>query len=118
LLKERDSRGRESSPAFMRRYLELTPAIPTAKANRGVKVLLTRTTLPSSVVALKRTAFYREIMQPQGWRHAAALCFWGDPPAESPVFVMSVNRREGRSDFSRQDVAALRRIHPFVDCAV
>ena len=32
LLKERDSRGRESEPAFMRRYVELTPALPIAVA--------------------------------------------------------------------------------------
>jgi DNA-binding CsgD family transcriptional regulator len=118
LLKERDSRGRESDPAFMRRYLELTPALPAAIANRGIKILLTRTTVPRSVADLHRTAFYREIMQPQGWRHAVALCFWGDPPGEAPIFVASVNRAEGQRDFSKQDIGSLERIHPFIDCAV
>jgi hypothetical protein len=46
LLKERDSRGRESDPALMRRYVELTPALPIAMANRGINVLSTRTILP------------------------------------------------------------------------
>jgi DNA-binding CsgD family transcriptional regulator len=118
LMKERDSRGRESSPSFMRRYLELTPALPAAMANRGIKILLTRTTVPRSVAELHRTAFYREIMRPQGWRHAVALCFWGDPPAEAPIFVASVNRAEGQRDFSKQDIGSLERIHPFIDCAV
>lgn len=118
LLKERDSRGRESGPAFMRRYVELTPALPAAMTNRGIKVLHTRTTLPRSAAELHRTAFYREVMQPQGWRHAIALCFWGDPPAEAPVFVASVNRSEGQRDFSEQDIASLERIYPFIDCAV
>ena len=117
LLKERDSRGRESGPAFMRRYVELTPALPFAMANRGVNVLSTRAILPG-IAELRKTAFYREIMQPQGWRHAVSLCFWGDPPAEAPIFVTSAYRRERRSDFADFEIARLARIHPFLDCAV
>jgi DNA-binding CsgD family transcriptional regulator len=57
-------------------------------------------------------------MRPQGWRHAVSLCFWGESPAGLPVFVTSVNRREGRRDFARTDLARLARVHPFLDCAV
>jgi hypothetical protein len=67
LLKERDSLGRKYAPAFMRRYAELTPAIPLVLANRGIKILPTRTGLPGPISKLRRTAFYREIMRPQGW---------------------------------------------------
>src|SRR5688572_849460 len=42
LLKERDSRGRESSPEFMRRHLALNPAIPVAMANHGIRLITTR----------------------------------------------------------------------------
>ena len=59
LLKERDSRGRESDPVLMRRYVELTPALPAAMADRGVKILCTRTILPRSAAELHQTAFYR-----------------------------------------------------------
>ena len=118
LLKQRDSRGREYGPAFMRRYIELTPAIPLAIANRGIKIQPTRMGLPSSTRELRRSAFYREIMQPQGWRHAVALLFWSDPPAEMPIFVTSAYRIEGQSDFSEQDIAGLEGIHPYLDCAV
>ena len=118
LLKQRDSRGREYGPAFMRRYMELTPAIPLAIANRGIKIQPTRTGLPGSTRELRRSAFYREIMQPQGWRHAVALLFWRDPPAEMPIFVTSAYRIEGQSDFSEQDIAGLEGIHPYLDCAV
>ena len=48
LLKQRDSRGREYGPAFMRRYMELTPAIPLAMANRGIKISLHARGLPTS----------------------------------------------------------------------
>src|SRR5690348_14400757 len=46
LLKQRDSRGRVSDPAFMRRYMELTPALAVAMANPGIKIICTRTVLP------------------------------------------------------------------------
>jgi DNA-binding CsgD family transcriptional regulator len=102
----------------MRRYMELTPALPLAMANPGVKILTTRGVLPRAPAVLKRSPFYREIMQPQGWRHAVALCFWGSARAASPVFVASTYRTEGRRDFTRQDVARLSSVHPFIDCAV
>ena len=69
-------------------------AMAMAMANRGIKLLRTGASLPLSARKLHKTAFYREIMQPQGWRHAVALCFWGEPPAESPLFVTSVYRGE------------------------
>lgn len=116
-LKERDSRGRHYSPAFMRRYMELNPAIPITMASQGLKVLPTRTGLPRDR-ELRKLPFYREIMQRQGWRHAVALCFWGDPPADLPVFVTGVYRAEGRRDFSLAEIARLERIHPFIDSAV
>lgn len=116
-LKERDSRGRQYGPAFMRRYMELNPAIPLTRATPGLKVLPTRIGLPRDW-DLQKTPFYREIMQRQGWRHAVALCFWGDPPADLPIFVTSVYRMEGRRDFSDADIARLTSIHPFIDSAV
>jgi DNA-binding CsgD family transcriptional regulator len=118
LLKERDSRGRTYDLAFMRRYVELTPALPFARANRGVALLRTRELLPESMASLHASAFYREVMQPQGWRHGVALCFWGQPAGALPLLVASVYRREGQRDFSGDETARLERIHPFIDCAV
>lgn len=118
LLKERDSRGREYGPEFTRRFIELSPAIPVARANPGLDLLTTRAALPHSEADLKKSDFYREIMQAQGWRHAVALCFWSQPLAELPVFVASVYRREGRRDFSDADLIRLRSVHPFLSCAI
>lgn len=118
LLKERDSRGREYAPSFMRRYAELTPALPLVLSNRGIKILTTRTGLPGPTSTLRRTAFYREIMRPQGWRHGVTLCFWGDRPAQLPILVIVAYRREGRRDFSAHDVETLEHFHPFIDCAL
>jgi len=118
LLKQRDSRGREYGPEHMRRYAELTPALPLALANPGITLLTTRESLPSHSQALRRTAFYLEIMQVEGWRHAVALCFWGQPGNVSPVFVASVNRVDGQRDFAAREIDTLRRLHPFIDSAI
>jgi hypothetical protein len=100
LLKERNSRGREYGPAFMRRYAELTPAIPVVRSTPGIKILTTRAHLTLRIDALRRTPFYREIMREQGWRHGVSLCFWGEQPTELPILVLVLYRREGRRDFS------------------
>jgi len=118
LLKARDSRGYPYSAQLMHRYLELTPAIPIVLATPGIRVITTRAALPRSRMALRASAFYREIMQPLGWRHSVALCFWSTEPTNLPVIVTSVERREGRRDFSPGDVASLERLHPCLDAAV
>ena len=118
LLKARDSRGRRYSHEFMRRHVELNPAIPLVAANPGIKVVPTRTGLRHSERELRGTSFYREIMKPLGWRHSVALCFWGNPPAGLPVFVLSAERSEGRHDFSNRDITTLQRLHPFLQSAV
>jgi DNA-binding CsgD family transcriptional regulator len=64
---------------------------------------------------LEKTAFYQEIMRPQGWRHAVALCFWGDPPAPFPVLVLTANRKGNRPDFSDEELRALRDVHDVLD---
>jgi DNA-binding NarL/FixJ family response regulator len=117
-LNERDSRGRVWNRAFMRRYIELSPAIPLVFANPGIKVLPTRLGLSASEAELRSTPFYREIMRVQGWRHGVALCFWAQPPAPLPIFVLAVYRREGQPDFAAGETAALESLHPFLAPAV
>ncbi|MGE3519933.1 MAG: helix-turn-helix transcriptional regulator [Vicinamibacterales bacterium] len=117
MLREHDSRGRTYGADFMRRYAALTPAVPLVLANPGIKVLPTRSGLPNRTRELRRTEFYREVMKPQGWRHAVALCFWGEA-TPFPVMVITLNREEGRPDFSRADIARLDATHPVLDAAV
>ena len=118
LLRERDSRGIVYTPQFMQRAIALNPAIPLALASPGVRILTTRSAIPRSDSELRATPFYREIMRPQGWRHAVALCFWGEPAGALPVFVLSVYRIEGRPDFGSADVTRLEDVYPFFASAV
>jgi DNA-binding CsgD family transcriptional regulator len=118
LLKERDSRGIEYSPQFVRRYIELTPAIPLALANPGVRYLTTRTAIRGRESSIRTSAFYREVMRPQGWRHGVAMCFWAEPAGPLPIFVLSSYRVEERADFRSVDLARLDAIYPFIAVAV
>lgn len=113
-LKERDSRGRVWDRAFMRRYIELTPAIPLVSANPGVRILATRFTITASELDLHRTPFYNEVMKRQGWRHGVALCFWAAPSASFPIFVLTLYRTEGQPDFNDLDLAILDYLHTFL----
>ena len=117
-LRERDSRGREYSLEFTKRHAELTPAARIAIAAPGVKIIPTRTGLTLPEDELRKTDYFREVMQVQGWRHAVALCFWGDPPAHQPVSVFGVFRTAAQSDFSDNEIARLADLHPFIDAAV
>jgi DNA-binding CsgD family transcriptional regulator len=118
LLKGCDSRGREYSPELMRRHVQLSPAIPIALTRPGVRILSTQKELAIPEEELRQMAFYREIMKPLGWRHSVALCFWSSPPGQLPFFVATVERGQGRRDFSDPEIASLERVYPFLDCAV
>jgi DNA-binding CsgD family transcriptional regulator len=117
-LKERDSRGRVWGRAFMRRYLKLTPAIPIVVTNPGIKILASRVVITASDVELHRTPFYREVMQPQGWRHGVVLCFWAGPSASFPIFVLCLYRAAGQPDFTDHDLSVLESVHSFLAPAV
>ena len=116
-LKERDSLGRVWAPRFMQRYAELTPAIPFVMANPGVRLITTKSLLTLPEPELHQTPFYREVMQRQGWRHGAVLCFWSQPSA-FPVLVVCVYRGSGHLDFSSRELATLDALHPFLAPAV
>src|ERR1044071_3044244 len=112
LVEEGESLGRTRGKGGMRRYLGLTPAIPAVLSRPGTKVVATRHEIRVDDATLRRTAFYREVMRPQGWRHAVSLCFWADPPV-FPIFVLTLNRRARRPDFSRNEIARLERLHEY-----
>ena len=118
LLQERDSRGRHYGAQFTDLHSRLSPAIPIALANPGIKLVPTRTGLPQDDAELRKSDFYRKIMRVQGWRHAVALCFWDGPPPQTPVLVFTVKRAEGAADFSDEDLADLETMHAFIEPTV
>ncbi len=57
LMKQRDSNGREYGLEYMRRYMELTPALPIALANRGIKILRTAPSCRARMRVSRRLPF-------------------------------------------------------------
>lgn len=115
LLTERDSRGRVWKGTFMRRYTDLKDF----HANPVPPVVATRSTMPISDEALKKTTFYRQVMLRQGWRHSVTLCFQSIPTSSS--LGLALRRDSGRRDFSDEELADLKTMRlsaPWPDAAV
>lgn len=112
----RDSLGREFGVEYMERHFKLNPAVSYVMKRPGLRLLHTRDHLPEGE-KLKEMPFYREMMQPMGWRHSVALLFWGFfPPIPQNSFC--VFRNEGEPDFDADDLARLRLVHPHIATAL
>lgn len=111
-----DSRGFEYPRDLVdQEFFRDHPAMPTLLANPGIRFINTREILAPEK-ELKRTRFYREVMQVIGFRHAVGMFFWETPP-EAPEAIFSPSREEGRPDFSDAEVALLDLLYPHINAA-
>jgi DNA-binding CsgD family transcriptional regulator len=64
---------------------------------------------------IEQSRFYKEIMEPGGWRYSAGLFFW-----EEGHFVahLGVVRTRAQGQFSEEDKAMLAALHPHLDAAM
>ncbi|MBL9114586.1 MAG: hypothetical protein JNJ83_06225 [Verrucomicrobiaceae bacterium] len=78
---------------------------------------LTLSTLDDDLSAeeIEGSRFYREIMQPGGWRHSAGLFFWDEGRFLAHLGIVRT-REQGR--FSAADKALLAELHPHFDIAM
>jgi len=112
----RDSLGREFGVEYMERFFKLNPSVAYVMLRPGLRILHTKDHLPAEE-NLKELPFYREFMQPEGWRHSVALLFWGFfPPVPQNAFC--VFRSEDQPDFDEDDLARLRLVHPHIATAL
>lgn len=108
-----DSRGREFEPALLDTFFREHPGMPVLMANPGIRFINTREILPPDHV-LRKSRFYREMMQVIGFRHAVAMFFWNDPPV-APEAIFSILRSENHTDFDDTEVAIFDRLYPHID---
>jgi DNA-binding CsgD family transcriptional regulator len=112
----RDSLGREFGPEYMERFFKANPSVSYVMVRPGLRILHTRDHLPPEA-KLRTTVFYRDFMQPEGWRHSVALLFWGFfPPVPQNAFC--VFRSAAQPDFDADDLARLRLVHPHIATAL
>ena len=108
-----DSRGREFDPALLEVFFRAHPGMPVLMANPGIHFINTREILPPDKI-LRKSRFYREMMQVIGFRHAVGMFFWDDPPA-APEAIFSILRAEHRPDFGDAEVALFDRLYPHIE---
>ncbi len=65
--------------------------------------------------ALKKSRFWRDIMQPYGWRHSAGLLFWENGEFKAHVGIC---RTEAHGPFSEADKQLLLALHPHLEAAL
>jgi DNA-binding CsgD family transcriptional regulator len=112
----RDSLGREFGPEYMARFFKLNPSVAYVLLRPGLRLLHTRDHLPAEA-ELRQLPFYREFMQPEGWRHSVALLFWGFfPPVPQTAFC--VFRSPDQPDFDADDLARLRLVYAHIAVAL
>jgi hypothetical protein len=112
-----DSRGLEFTRDMLENvFFREHPAMPVLMANPGIRFINTREILAPDAV-LRESRYYREVMQVVGFRHAAGMFFWNDPP-EMPEAVFSLHRGEGQVDFDDAEIALLDRLYAHVDAAL
>lgn len=78
---------------------------------------LTLSTLDDDLSAeeIEGSRFYKEIMEPGGWRHTAGFFFWDEGRFVAHLGIVRT-RDQGR--FSEADKALLRELHPQLDAAM
>ncbi len=111
-----DSRGREFEPELLDGFFREHPGMPVLMANPGIRFINTREILPPEKI-LRKSRFYREMMQVLGFRHAVAMFFWTDPP-EAPEAIFSILRAENRPDFNDAEVALFARLYPHIEATL
>jgi len=63
---------------------------------------------------IPKTGFYQRYMLPLGWRYSAHLLFWRGREVETSF---ALRRRADQGDFTEEEMACLRAIHPHIAVA-
>ena len=64
---------------------------------------------------LKRTRFWKEIMEPDGWRHSIALPFWNRGEFCSHI---GISRSDTQGPFTAQEKSMLGELHPYFEAGI
>jgi DNA-binding CsgD family transcriptional regulator len=102
----RSAPAQERPAEWWARNWTLHPGLPWLQANPGVTVGTVSDVLTED--ELSAHVYYREFMEPEGWRYGLAFFFW--TKAGIGGFA-GVNRRADQGDFSESELEAARSVH-------
>jgi DNA-binding CsgD family transcriptional regulator len=70
--------------------------------------------MPEEPERIPETRYYQRYMIPHGWRYSAHVLFWKSGNVETSI---ALRRRPDQGDFTAEEMAALRALHPLIEVA-
>lgn len=102
----RSAPARERPAEWWARNWTLHPGLPWLMANPGIAIGTVSDVLTEA--ELSAHLYYREFMEPEGWRYGLAFFFWTKTGIGGFV---GVNRRQDQGDFSQAERETARAVH-------
>jgi DNA-binding CsgD family transcriptional regulator len=87
---------------------------PFLERNPGIPCYHHTAIMPESPEKIPETRYYQRYMTPHGWRYSAHVLFWKGGNVETSI---ALRRRPDQGDFSAEEMAALRALHPLIEVA-
>lgn len=101
------------TPDWYERNHPVHPGFAWLKDHPGAKLVRVSDVLP--LAELKRSDYYHEFMEPEGWVHSLGLLFWSEEGLEHMV---GINRNEAQGDFDEEDMELARWLYPHIGVAL
>jgi DNA-binding CsgD family transcriptional regulator len=95
---------------YTKNYAVMDPLNPEKFANSNIRVATIDSQIPPNL--LKQTIFYQDFMVPFNVRYIADIFF---RDSERIIAVLSLLRNETLSDFSKNELALLEKVQPFIE---
>lgn len=108
----RSEPAREQSAEWWASNWAQHPGLPWLMANPGIELGTVSDVLDEA--ALSAHPYYRNFMQPEGWRYSLALFFWTKGAISG---IVAVNRRPEQGDFTEAERDVARSLHALIQGA-
>ena len=93
-----------------RRQVDMTPRFVLAQPKK-LKIYRLSDVVPDRS-ELRRSAFFKEFLEPFGWHHLAVALYWRGEQVGSEI---AIRRTAQQGDFSAKEVAWLEAVHPHIE---
>ena len=93
-----------------RRQVDMTPRFVLAQPKK-IKIYRLSDVVPDQS-ELRRSAFFKEFLEPFGWHHLAVALYWRGEHVGSQI---AIRRTAKQGDLSAKEVALLEAVHPHIE---
>ena len=101
------------TPDWYERNHPVHPGFAWLKDHPGAKLVRVSDVMP--LPELKRSDYYREFMEPEGWAHSLGLLYWN---TEGLEHMVGINRTEEQGDFGDDDMELARWLYEHIGVAL